>query len=113
MLKPGGHFSISDIVTTDELPSIIKSVAELYAGCVSGTIKKEEYLRVIREIGFINLRIQKEKIIDIPDEQFLKYITKEEFEDYRRLDVKILSINVYAEKPFEPVVIMKGDSVNG
>lgn len=113
VLKPGGHFSISDIVVTGELPLRVKSIAELYAGCVSGTIKKEEYLKIIKKIGFINLQIQREKIIDIPAEMFLKYISREEFENYRRSDVKILSINVYAEKPFEPAVIREGSGVSG
>src|ERR1019366_8484263 len=43
VLKPGGHFSISDIVLVGELPGAIKSAAEMYAGCVAGAIQKQDY----------------------------------------------------------------------
>lgn len=38
ILKPGGHFSISDIVLTGELPVQMKAAATMYAGCVSGAV---------------------------------------------------------------------------
>src|SRR5258706_7507570 len=66
-LKPGGHFSISDIVLEGDLPAKWKEVAELYAGCVSGAIQKKEYLSIIEEAGFINSILQKDKTITIPD----------------------------------------------
>ncbi len=54
-LKPNGHFSISDIVLIGEMADSWKQVAELYAGCVSGAIQKDEYLSIIREAGFTNI----------------------------------------------------------
>jgi SAM-dependent methyltransferase len=39
VLKPGGHFSISDIVLEGELPAEIREAAEMYAGCVAGLFK--------------------------------------------------------------------------
>ena len=71
VLKPGGHFSISDIVIEGELPSKWREIAELYAGCVSGAIQKSEYLGIIEEAGFINITLQKDKTIIIPDEILL------------------------------------------
>jgi len=109
VLKPGGHFSVSDIVTTDELPQSVKSVAELYAGCVAGAIKKEKYLKIIEDTGFVNLKTQKEKTINIPDEIFLKYISKEELDDYRKSGISIISLGVYADKPIEPCCNNKGE----
>src|SRR6185312_7940901 len=61
VLKPGGHFSISDIVLEGFLPEKWKQVAELYAGCISGAVQKAEYLSIIDEAGFTNLVMQKEK----------------------------------------------------
>jgi arsenite methyltransferase len=61
VLKPGGHFSISDIVLVGTLPSKIKEAAEMYAGCVSGAIQKEAYLELIDVNGFKNVTLQKEK----------------------------------------------------
>ncbi|MDD5362449.1 MAG: arsenite methyltransferase [Ignavibacteria bacterium] len=99
VLKPGGHFSVSDIVVTGELPPSIKSGAELYAGCVSGAIKKEEYLKIITDTGFVNMKIQKERIINIPDEIYLKFISEEELKKFKESGVSLVSINVYADKP--------------
>lgn len=102
VLKTEGHFSVSDVVATGDLPQSIKSGAELYAGCVSGAIKKEEYLGIIEDAGFVNLRIQKERVIEIPDDIYLKFISLEELESFKKSGVNLVSINVYADKPSQP-----------
>lgn len=99
VLKPGGHFSISDIVLEGELPSKWKDVAELYAGCVSGAIQKKEYLSVIQEAGFTNITLQKDKTIIIPDEILSAYLDQTEIDAYKESHTRITSITVYAEKP--------------
>ena len=99
VLKPGGHFSISDIVLEGELPKKWKDVAELYAGCVSGAIQKSEYLGIIEEAGFTNIALQKDKTIVIPDEILAEYLSKEEINEYKKGKVRITSITVYADKP--------------
>ncbi len=63
VLKPGGHFSISDIVLVGILPPEIRDAAEMYVGCVAGAIQKSEYLGLIESAGFKNISIQKEKPI--------------------------------------------------
>ena len=63
VLKPGGHFSVSDIVLQGNLPKGLQQSAEMYAGCVSGAIQKEEYLSLIKENGFENILVQKERRI--------------------------------------------------
>jgi arsenite methyltransferase len=98
-LKPGGHFSISDIVLEGELPSKWKEVAELYAGCVSGAIQRQVYLEIIEAVGFKNITLQKDKPINIPDNILANYLTAEEIETYKTGNTKITSITVYAEKP--------------
>ena len=75
VLKPGGHFSISDIVLTGSLPDKIKSAAEMYAGCVASAIDKNEYLSYIKETGFVNIILQKEKPIIVPDDILKNYLT--------------------------------------
>jgi arsenite methyltransferase len=99
VLKPGGHFSISDIVLEGELPAKWREVAELYAGCVSGAIQKSEYLGIIEEAGFKNITLQKDKTITIPDEILANYLTPEEIREYKSGKTRITSITVYAEKP--------------
>jgi arsenite methyltransferase len=99
VLKPGAHFSISDIVLEGALPSKWKEVAELYAGCVSGAVQKNVYLEMIEGAGFKNITLQKEKEIIIPDEILKSYLSEEEIATYKKGDTKILSITVYADKP--------------
>src|SRR5690606_474995 len=67
VLKPGGHFSISDVVLVGELPEKLRNVAEMYAGCVSGAIQKQVYLELVAQNGFKDITLQKEKPIVIPD----------------------------------------------
>jgi SAM-dependent methyltransferase len=97
-LKPNGHFSISDIVLMGELPERIRIAVETYSGCVSGAIKKDTYMRYIKEAGFKNITIQKEGSIVIPDEELKNYLTDEEIILYKRDTNIIKSITVYAEK---------------
>ena len=99
VLKPGGHFSISDIVLEGELPAKWKEEAELYAGCVSGAIQKSEYLGIIEEAGFKNITLQKDKTIVIPDSILAEYLSIEELAEYKKGETRISSITVYAEKP--------------
>jgi arsenite methyltransferase len=97
ILKPGGHFSISDIVLSGELPEKIRLAAEMYAGCVSGAIQKAEYLQLIENNGFMNVTIQKEKKIIIPDDILRNYLSEEEVKEFRQSGAGIYSVTVYAE----------------
>ncbi len=99
VLKTGGHFSISDIVLTGELPEKIKSAAEMYAGCVASAIDKDEYLGYIKETGFENITLQKEKLIIVPDDILKDYLNETEIAAYKSSPTVIYSITVYAEKP--------------
>lgn len=98
VLKPGGHFSISDIVLVGNLPDALKEDAEMYAGCVAGAIQKSEYLQLITDQGFQNVTIQKEKPITIPDDILSKYLSKEAMNAFNKDATGIFSITVYAEK---------------
>ena len=99
VLKPGGHFSISDIVLEGILPEKLKSVAEMYAGCVAGAIQKKDYLQIIEEAGFTNILLQKEKKIIVPDEILLTYLSAEEVDGLKKSELGIYSITVSAGKP--------------
>jgi SAM-dependent methyltransferase len=99
VLKPGGHFSISDIVLVGKLPEPLRKDAEMYAGCVSGAIDKHEYLNMAYSNGFTNVTIQKEKAIIIPDDILSNYLNEQEMADFKSGSTGIFSITVYAEKP--------------
>ncbi len=101
VLKPGGHFSISDVVLKGNLPKTLQEAAEMYAGCVSGAIQKDVYLELIQTNGFTNITLQKEKAIVIPDDILSNYLNAEELQQFKAGNTGIFSVTVYAEKPEE------------
>jgi arsenite methyltransferase len=98
VLKPGGHFSISDIVLEGDLPKEIQQAAEMYAGCVSGAIQMKDYLKMIETNGFANITIQKDKPIIVPDDILKQYLSGDQLEAFKKSGTGIRSITVYAEK---------------
>ena len=99
VLKPGGHFSISDVVLEGALPEGLRRDAEMYAGCVSGAIQKNAYLELIQSNGFENISIQKEKPISIPNDILKSYLTDEEISTFKNGKAGIFSLTVFAQKP--------------
>lgn len=99
VLKPGGHFSISDVVLVGKLPDGLRKDAEMYAGCVAGAIQRQVYLELIQSNGFENVIVQKEKPIVIPDDILVNYLSKSEIESFKSGDTGIFSITVFAQKP--------------
>lgn len=98
VLKPGGHMSVSDVVLKGQLPEKIKHAAEMYAGCVSGAIQFDEYLKLIKAAGLNNITVQKQKLVNIPDNILSNYLSESEIDNYKNSGVGIYSITVYAEK---------------
>jgi len=98
VLKPGGHFCVSDIVIKGELPDGLLSVAAMYTGCVAGALQMDEYLGIIDKAGFENISVPKQKKIVIPDEIFLNYISEKELNKFKESGVEILSVTVKADK---------------
>lgn len=99
VLKPGGHFSISDVVLVGTLPDGLRKDAEMYAGCVAGAIQRQVYLELIQSNAFENVIVQKEKPIVIPDDILVNYLSKSEIESFKNGDTGIFSITVFAQKP--------------
>lgn len=99
VLKPGGHFSISDIVLVGNLPEALQKDAEMYAGCVSGAIQRQEYLDIIAACGFEAIDVQKEKAIHIPRDILQNYLSDAEITAFQQGSTGIFSITVSAQKP--------------
>ncbi len=99
VLKPGGHFSISDVVLLGALPEGLRKDAEMYAGCVAGAIQRDVYLELIQANGFENITIQKEKPIVIPDDILINYLSPEKIDLLKNGNTGIFSITVFAQKP--------------
>ena len=98
ILKPGGHFCISDIVLKGELPAELQKSAEAYAGCVSGALQEDEYIEIIRSIGFDTIRIEASNEVILPDELLKEYLESDDLEQFNNKEFGIFSITVVGEK---------------
>jgi arsenite methyltransferase len=99
VLKPGGHFCISDIVSSRELPDWVKGIAEAYAGCVSGAIPKNDYLSLIQQAGFADVAVVSERQIDVPADLIARSLTPEQREEAEKNDLYVMSVTVTGVKP--------------
>lgn len=102
VLKAGGHFSVSDVVLKGDLPENLKNDAEMYAGCVSGAIQLDDYMNIIKETGFTEVSVQKEKVVVLPQEILAKYLSEAEISEYQAGKFGIFSVTVYGQKPCCP-----------
>jgi ubiquinone/menaquinone biosynthesis C-methylase UbiE len=99
VLRPGGHFSISDVVTRGALPEPMRRDAALYAGCIGGAIDHADYLAIIREAGFVHVQMQQFKPKPLPDSVLDQHLSQEEKIRWRSEEAGIFSITVYGAKP--------------
>ena len=99
VLKPGGHFSISDVVLQGELPDALQHAAEMYAGCVSGAMQESDYLGIIHQLGFGEVTVQKRKAITVPDDILANFLNAGELAAFKASGTGIFSITVSATKP--------------
>ncbi len=80
------------------MPEDLQHHAEMFAGCVSGAMDQTEYLKIVKEAGFKNVRIQKSKEITLPDELLKKILSDNEYRQYLESEVGIYSVTIYGEK---------------
>ena len=98
VLKPGGHFCVSDVVLKGSLPEKLRKDAEMYAGCVSGAIEMNDYLDIITMHGFSNVVVHKEKEIELPVPVLENYLSKDEINGFKASGSGIFSITVSGHK---------------
>ncbi len=98
VLKPLGHFCISDVVIKGKLPEKLRKDAEMYAGCVSGAIEMTEYLAIIEKQGFKNILIHNQKKIKIPTNILAQYLTPIEILSFEKEETGIFSITISGYK---------------
>jgi len=98
VLKSGGHFCVSDIVLSGDLPDELLKDAEMYAGCVAGALQKGHYLEIIRGAGFRELEIKKEKEIVLPHRILGNYLTDDQITKFKTSNAGIFSITIVGNK---------------
>jgi arsenite methyltransferase len=67
VLKPGGRFAVSDVVVRGEMPPAVRSSMELWVGCVAGALSEDEFLRLLRVVGFQNPSIEPTRVYAFED----------------------------------------------
>jgi arsenite methyltransferase len=98
VLKPGGHFCVSDVVIKGKLSEKMQKDAEMYAGCVSGASEINEYLKIVENSGFVNIKVHKQKEIRLPETLLSEYNDPNELRSYCEGNTGIFSITVSAYK---------------
>ena len=98
VLKPGAHFTVSDVVVEGVLPAPIQRAAELYVGCVSGAMDKTVYLETIAGAQFKDVEILTERSIPIPEEALQSALTEQQIDAFKQSGVKVLSITIKGVK---------------
>lgn len=101
VLKPGGHFCVSDIVLEGELPAELAQAAVAYAGCVSGAQRKEEYLGTIRAAGFPEASIRSTRQVHLPEAMLVEILGDEGAASLKESGFGIYSITVVGYKGAE------------
>jgi SAM-dependent methyltransferase len=62
VLKPGGRFAVSDVVVRGPVPAAVRRSMELWVGCVAGALEEEEFLAMLRDVGFESASIEPTRV---------------------------------------------------
>src|SRR5256714_10843219 len=99
VLKPGGRFAVSDIVTRGDMPEPVRRSTELWTGCVAGALDEKEFVGLLNDVGFENASIEATRIYSTQDAAALLDGTDVDLNLARQLDGKFMSGFVRATKP--------------
>jgi SAM-dependent methyltransferase len=67
VLKPGGRFAVSDVVTRGEVPSQVRQEMLLWVGCIAGALQDREYVDKLRNAGFQSISIEPTRVYNVHD----------------------------------------------
>jgi len=98
VLKPGGHFCISDMVVNGHMEDDLRKDLELYAGCIAGAVSQDEYLSMLQEIGFTSPEIKKSRQVITSRERLDDKYSADRADAMWSLADKLFSITFYAVK---------------
>jgi SAM-dependent methyltransferase len=105
VLKPGGRLAVSDIIVRGEMPEGLRRNLELWAGCVAGALKEEEYVGKLRAAGFQDIgvevtRVWKEE--DLRGTEAAEAVACLAREAKEQALLSIVSAFIRAQKPVAP-----------
>ena len=100
VLKPGGRFAVSDVVVRGDVPEGVKQSMELWVGCVAGALEEQEFLGLLRDVGFENPSIEPTRIYTAEDASAFLANTGLDPEKFARdIDGKFMGAFIRATKP--------------
>ncbi|MBP7675612.1 MAG: arsenite methyltransferase [Thermoanaerobaculia bacterium] len=67
VLKPGGRFAVSDVVTKGEIPAPVKKSVELWIGCIAGALDEDDYVAKLRAAGFTDVTVEPTRVYRVDD----------------------------------------------
>jgi arsenite methyltransferase len=67
VLKPGGRFAVSDVVTRGEVPEDVRQNMLLWVGCIAGALQDYQYVAKLAKAGFDDIDIEPTRIYEIED----------------------------------------------
>ena len=67
VLKPGGRFAVSDVVTKGEVPEEVRKSMLLWVGCIAGALQDSEYIARLARAGFDNIDVEPTRAYDVED----------------------------------------------
>jgi len=102
VLKPGGRFAVSDVVVRGYVPAPIRSNMELWIGCVAGALEEQEFIGLLKEVGFAEPSIEPTRIYKAEDATaFLAGTNLTALELASQIDGKFMGAFVRATKPLD------------
>jgi predicted TPR repeat methyltransferase len=100
VLRPGGRFAVSDVVTRGEIPPAIRESVLLWVGCVAGALDEDDYRAKLAAAGFTDVDIEPTRIYRAEDaSQFLAEKGLDARAIGPQVDGKFLSAFIRATKP--------------
>jgi len=103
VLRPGGRFAVSDVVTRGEVPESVRQSMLLWVGCIAGALEESDYRAKLIAAGFVDVDLEPTRVYDIEDARvFLTEAGIAVDEIAQQVEGKFLSAFVRATKPAAP-----------
>jgi len=100
VLKPGGRFAVSDVVTRGAIPNEIRQKVLLWVGCIAGALEESDYRSKLKEAGFEQVEVGPTRVYRVADaREFLSSAGIDVDAIASQVDEKFMSAFVHAVKP--------------
>jgi arsenite methyltransferase len=100
VLKPGGRFAVSDVVTRGQVPEELRRDMLLWVGCIAGALEEDEYKSKLKSAGFVQTSIEPTRVYQVADaREFLTGKGIDVDAMAKEVDGKFLSAFIRALKP--------------